>query len=379
MRNKLRDKPWYSYTIAACIAVTLYVVLDNLGSITAGIKTFFGYFEVILIACVLAYIMNPLAALIQRKVFSKVKQPRFSWNLSIAATILILLLFVSFVLRIMIPQLADSVVNLINNMDGYIASLQEFIRNLGFNDTDYINQLISSSGDILARIQQMIIDNVNDIVEASAEAGKGIAKWVIAFVLSVYLLSAKKSIKANLLRIMHAIVPEKRFNHIISFLTRCDKILVRYILYSLLDAIIVGTLNAIFMAFTGMQYIGLISLIVAVTNLIPTFGPIIGGTIGAFILLLVKPVHALIFIIFTFILQFIDPYVIKPKLFGNSLGVSGLLILISVVVFGNMFGVMGILFSIPIAAIIDFVYRDAFIPYLEKRRAIADKKNLQED
>jgi predicted PurR-regulated permease PerM len=125
---------------------------------------------------------------------------------------------------------------------------------------------------------------------------------------------------------------------------------------------------------TGMQYAGLISMIVAVTNLIPTFGPIIGGAIGALILLLVKPLHALIFIIFTVVLQFIDPYFIKPRLFGNSLGVSGLLILIAVIVFGSMFGIVGMLLAIPVAAILDFVYHEALLPWLENR-AVNRKSN----
>ena len=91
-------------------------------------------------------------------------------------------------------------------------------------------------------------------------------------------------------------------------------------------------------------------------------------------LLLVNPMHALAFLIFTVVLQFLDGYVIKPKLFGDSLGVSGLLILVSVVVCGNMFGIVGILLSIPLAAILDFIYRDYLLPALEVRRARSDKE-----
>ena len=117
----------------------------------------------------------------------------------------------------------------------------------------------------------------------------------------------------------------------------------------------------------GMQYAGLVSVVVGFTNLIPTFGPIIGAAIGGLILLLVKPVHALIFVIFTLVLQTIDGYIIKPRLFGNTLGVSGLLILVAIVVGGNIFGVVGILLAIPFAAILDFSYKEAFLPWLEER------------
>ena len=121
-----------------------------------------------------------------------------------------------------------------------------------------------------------------------------------------------------------------------------------------------------------MQYVGLVSVVVAVTNLIPTFGPIIGAVIGGFVLLLVNPIHALAFLVFTFILQALDGYVIKPKLFGDSLGISSLLILLAVIVGGNMFGVVGILLAIPFAAILDFMYKDYLLVSLEKRRRKLD-------
>ena len=118
----------------------------------------------------------------------------------------------------------------------------------------------------------------------------------------------------------------------------------------------------------GMQYVGLISLLLAISNFIPTFGPIIGGVLGAMILLLINPMHAVIFILFTLGVQMLDGYIIRPKLFGSSLGVSGLLILIAVIVGGNMFGILGMLLAIPAAAILDFIYHDMLLPALERNR-----------
>ena len=90
---------------------------------------------------------------------------------------------------------------------------------------------------------------------------------------------------------------------------------------------------------------------------------------GAFAILFGLAMLALAFIAFTAVLQFMDGYVIKPKLFGDSLGVSGLLILTAVIVCGNMFGIIGILLAIPLAAILDFVYKDYLLPALEARRS----------
>ena len=133
------------------------------------------------------------------------------------------------------------------------------------------------------------------------------------------------------------------------------------------------------MAITQMQYVGLIAFVCGITNLSPSFGPVIGAVIGGFILLLVNPWHALMFLIFTGILQTLDGYVIKPKLFGDSLGVSGLLILISIVLFGNIFGIVGILLAIPLAAIFDFVYEEGILPLLEARRKRLDAEEEAEE
>ena len=131
---------------------------------------------------------------------------------------------------------------------------------------------------------------------------------------------------------------------------------------------IVGIANAVFMQLMGMQYVGLVSIVVAVMNLIPTFGPFVGGVIGGLVLLLVNPLHALIFLIFTLLLQTLDGYVIKPRLFGKSLGISGLMIIAAIVVGGKIMGVVGILLAVPLAAILDYLYTDYLLPALEKRR-----------
>ena len=118
---------------------------------------------------------------------------------------------------------------------------------------------------------------------------------------------------------------------------------------------------AVFMLICRMPYVGLISVIVGVTNLIPNFGPAIGAAMGAFILLLADPKNAVLFLVFCLLLQSVDAYILKPKLFSGALGVSGLTILVSTIVLGSMFGVTGVLLAIPAAAIISFVYHEYYL------------------
>ena len=387
MREKLRDKKWYPYTVAACSAVLLYVVLTNISPIMNGIKVFGGFFSSLFLGAVIAYLMNPLAKLFKRILFGKLKNEKLGWMLSVAFAVIVVLLAILFLLGTLIPQLVESVTMLINNMDGYILSLETLIQKIGVTDLVNLDDLVDSSGDLMNQLLTVLKDNLANILNASVAAGKGIAKMVIALIVSIYLLASKDAVKTGSKRLLRALLPEKRYQNVSVFLRRCDSILIQYIVYSLLDSLIVGVVNAIFMTIMGMQYVGLVSLVVAVTNLIPTFGPIIGYVVGGFVLLLVNPMHALIFIVFSLILQLLDGYVIKPKLFGNSLGVSGLLILAAVLVCGSMFGIIGMLLAIPLAAILDFSYKEALLPALERRResravppdSVSDNGHLPED
>ena len=129
------------------------------------------------------------------------------------------------------------------------------------------------------------------------------------------------------------------------------------------------------MTVVGIPYVGLVSFVVAVTNLAPTFGPLIGAAIGALVLLLVDLRFTIIFLAFTAVLQVLDGYVIKPRLFGTSLGVSSLLILIGIVVGGRMFGSVGVLLAIPTVAILDNLYRENLLPRLDARRRAQRKSD----
>ena len=367
MKRRIKDKKWFPYTVAACVAVLLYVVLTRLGVVLGAVKGFLGHFTTVLIGCVIAYLMNPLAMLYERTVWKRMRREKLRWTVSVVLCLITLLLFTGFLLGTLVPQLAESIVTLAGNMDEYVNSLSAWTEKMGLSGVLNLDELIGTSGSVLNTVGTYLIDNVSRIVNASAQAGKGVAQWVVALILSVYLLLSKRSLKEGTELLLQAALPEQRYQIVSTFFSHCHRILTHYITYTLLDAVIIGVANMLLMVCFGMQYTGLISLVVAVTNLVPTFGPLIGGAIGGFILLLVNPLHALIFIIFTVVLQFLDAYFIKPKLFGDSLGVSGLLILIAVIVCGSMFGVIGILLAIPLAAILQFVYIDELLPLVRKR------------
>ncbi|MBQ3287603.1 MAG: AI-2E family transporter [Firmicutes bacterium] len=364
----LKDRSWYPYAVAACIGVVFFVLLTRLGSVWQGLKTFIGFFTPVILGCVIAYIVNPLAKLYRRLLFSRISKPsRQSFFANLLAFITVIL-FLVFALMMLIPQLIDSVYTFIENLDGYVESLNSMLEAWGLSSSLDLQKLISSSENLLDTVTTYIRDNIKGILSSSAQAGKSLVNWAIAFMLSIYLLADKERLKAGVGSLLQAVMKPDRYERTVVFLRRCDFILSRYIVFNLLDSLIVGIVNAIFMTILGLPYVGLVSFVVGITNLIPTVGPIIGLVIGGFILVLVKPWYALAFIVFSLVLQLADSYLIKPRLFGDSLGVSGLWILIGIVVGGRMFGIVGILLAIPAVAILDFVYSTYLLPWVKAKR-----------
>jgi predicted PurR-regulated permease PerM len=347
---------------------------DTSESPAAWDRNLFRLYLSVLIAIVIAYIINPLVSLIRRTIFRKIEQDAIARNLSILCSIvLVITLFVVLVVAL-IPQLISSIATFVNNLDGYAYSVNRWLSSLNQKTASSnidISRLTELGNTAIEKITSSLPDIMDRVINTSYSIGTGFATGVIAFILAIYMLLDKTRLQTNCSKALKYIVPVRHYKNVTRFLNRCNTILIRYIVCDLLDGLIVGVANYIFMKAAGMPYGLLISIVVGVTNLAPTFGPIFGAVIGAFILLLVNPWYSLWFLIFTLILQTGDGYVIKPKLFGETLGVSSLWILICIIVGGRMFGVVGILIAIPFAAISDFIFREYFIPWLKRRRQAA--------
>lgn len=369
-KQTLNPKNWLPQAAALSLAVLIYVVLTHFSSVWNGVRTFLGYFSPVFLGCVIAYLVNPLSKLLQRSLFQRVKKEKRKQFCSHALAFFTVLAVIALLMLILIPQLIEGVSSFTANLDSYLESLRTAFPGLNKSFGSFLNKpdVLASREKLLSAAAAAIRNNADSLLEVSALAGKSLLQWLIGLFLSVYLLAEKDKLKANGKRLLRATLPEKRFEGLLVFLRRCDRILSRYVVYNLLDSLIIGGANAVFMAVMGIPYVGLVSFIVAVTNLIPTFGPMIGGAIGALLLCLVKLRYAVIFLIFTALVQLCDAYIVKPKLFGNSLGVSSLWILIGIIVGGRMFGAVGVLLAIPAVAILDFLYTDYILPRLEARK-----------
>ena len=375
-KNQL-NTPWIAYTIATCSAVVLFVVLTHLDVIGRGLHSLGTLVSPIVMAAIIAYILNPLEGVFETYVFGNIRSARIRHDLSTACALLSFFFVVIILLVALVPQVISSFMTFVGNFEIYARSLQGVLRRLeaaASNLNIDISGFIASSGDLLDAIRSLLPKNVNHIVNTSINLTLGIFEAVIAFILAVYFLTSKERIKSGFKFLLQATLSVNVYPAVIDLLGRCHNILLRYIVYDLLDGVIIGISNAIFMKVTGMPYVVLLSVVVGVANLVPTFGPFVGGAIGAIILVLVNPWYALWFLIFTLLMQMVDGYILKPKLFGDSLGVPAVWVLVSIIFFGRIFGFLGVIISIPLAAILTYMYRSWVMIKLEKRR---DSNELQ--
>ena len=374
-----KNQRWLFYVSIGCVCITFYVFLTQFSSFMKILQTL-GYFVYpVFLGMVIAYVLSPFVRWVQETVLRRVKNPVINRNASVVISFILILLLLLWVILGLGPQVFKSVVNLITNMGSYTKSLQQGLNNLreyaaGFNID--ISEAVESVNGIVQDLTSLLGRNVDAIISTSFDVGKGVLNFLIAIILAIYLLCDKFPFQQNSHRFLKAIIAPGIYENTVKFLSQCNDIMTKYIYADLLDALIVGIANFIFMQAFQMPYAALISIVVGVTNLAPTFGPVVGCIIGMVILVLVNPMSSLFFLLFTLCLQTVDGYVLKPKLFGDMLGVSSVWILASIIIGGRMLGVLGILIAIPIAAILSLLFMEYVLPILEERRRILNEKGV---
>ena len=365
---KFSDKNWFNGAVIVCIGVTLFVLLSNISSVFAVLGRFIGYFRPVILGVIIAYIISPLAKLFFYRVFRRIGHRKLRWYLSVFLSFALLMIAFFLLVGLLLPQLIRSIVTFSQNFDSYTKSLRQLIADSPLKTIIDEENMELLNQNAMSAISEYVKETANDAISIAASTGKNIISTVIALILAVYLLLDVRNVLIGVRKFIFKVLPENASMVFMDFVLRCDTILVTYIAQSVMDALIIGSVNAIFMAICKMPYIGLISVVVGVTNLIPNFGPAIGAVTGAFILLLAGPGNTVLFLVFCLLLQSVDAYILKPRLFSSALGVSGVSILISTIVLGNMFGIPGVLLSIPAAAILSFIYHEYFMKSQKKPR-----------
>lgn len=378
--NKTEKNRWTGLTLSLCLAILFYMAVSNLDAIKGSFNTALAIMASVIIGAVIAFIVNPLAMIFDRRLKKHfTKHQRWSWVISsVAALVLVYALLLGLIV-VIAPILVENIKAFVTGIDSYIAQLKALVISLDFSSDiegkilAFIDEQISVDGVITKYITGPSGAGASNLLNSAKDIGVALMDILIGIIFSFYFLIEKTRLTEILGEFFYLVIPDRHFPKFSNIWHRFNAIFTRYIICELVDAFAISFVNAIFMLIMGMPYVVLISLIAGLTNLAPTFGPFAGAAINAILLLLVAPEYVIPFLIFTQILQLIDGYLFKPKLFGEALSVPPFLILTFLVVGGNLWGVPGLLIAIPLAAIISYIYDEIFIPWLRERKKA--KKN----
>ena len=196
----------------------------------------------------------------------------------------------------------------------------------------------------------------------------GIFDFIISMVFAIYILSSKEKLKTQFKNIIRAYLSEKNAKYILKICSLSKTTFYNFITGQCTEALVLGTLCFIGMLILRLPYAITISVLIAVTALIPIIGAFIGIIIGAILILSIDPIKSAIFIVFLIVLQQIESNVIYPKVVGNSVGLPGMWVLVAVVVGGGFAGMLGLLLGLPTASILYIIFKEDVMNRLNKRK-----------
>ena len=205
----------------------------------------------------------------------------------------------------------------------------------------------------------------------------GLTTFFIAFVFSCYILLQKKKLNVQVRKVLFAFVPKGRAEAILEICTLTYNTFSSFLTGQCVEAIILGSMFVVVMSILKLPYALLIGILIAFTALIPVFGAFIGCAVGAFLIFMVDPVKALIFIGVFLVLQQIEGNLIYPKVVGTSIGLPGMWVLVSVTIGGELMGVAGMLVMIPLASVLYTLAHEFTAARLETRGIPEEKLRNQ--
>jgi len=325
-----------------------------------------------LVGFALAFLQLPIVKHFDRFLSRFIARPKLTRALAVTASLLVVLAAIAAFLGIMLPQLVESVKQLVANITAFINENQDSVNNLLLR-WDFLSfegdELVIGWEKIISQTSNYITFVINNLLAISSTIYTTIFQLFVGLITAFYLLMDKDRFCAQAKKILYSIAPTDRCESLIYWTRRANRIFSGFIAGKILDSLIIGVLCYIGMLIFRMEYPLLISVIVGVTNVIPFFGPFIGAIPSILILLIVNPVSAAWFALFVLVLQQLDGNVIGPLILGDYVGISPLWIMISIVIGGGLFGFVGMLLSVPVFALGYAVVR-AFIEGRLKKRGL---------
>ena len=371
--NKYATISMYAFWVI-CGSILLYLGISNISLLKASINDFIRTLQPFIIGGSLSYLLNFILRFYEDKIlshdfFKKLKKSckrGLGLLLTYITASIITYLFIQFVL----PQLLESIIGLVNNIPEYLNKLTRTTNNIFDNlnlQPEYINLITDKFGEAVTYIITMISNLIPVIGNFVVGATASILNIIIGIVVSIYILIDKEKFMALGKKITYALCSEEKAKFVLRLVNQSNMTFSKFIGGKILDSFIIGVLTFFILTIFKMPYVLLISVIVGVTNIIPFFGPFIGGIPAAIIILFVSPTQALWFIIIIIVIQQIDGNIIGPKILGDSIGISAFWILFSLLVAAKFMGFVGMIIGVPLFAIFYSIIKEIIEEKLAKK------------
>ena len=342
-----------------CVSIfLLYICIHYWRGFMGFLGTLIGAAAPLLIGCVIAYIVNILMSFYERHYFPKT-QKKF-WHKSrrtvcMLAAFLTLAVVVLLLLKLVVPELLAAVQLLLAQVPGAIQSLLGWLESKNIVPADLLAPLANI--DWKSRLEQILevlsagVGNVmGTAVNVVSSVFSGVVTALFAVIFSIYLLTGKEKLGGQFDRLMNRYMKETVYTKTRYVLSVLNDAFHKYIVGQCTEALILGALCTVGMWLMRMPYATMTGAVIAFTALIPVAGGYIGAAVGAFMILTVSPMQALIFLIYIVILQQLENNLIYPKVVGSSMGLPGIWVLAAVTIGGGIMGVAGMLIGVPLAA-----------------------------
>ena len=312
-------------------------------------------------AFVIAFFLNYLMIRIEKKFNFK------RWvNILIVYVIFFGLIVLFF--TIITPRVVESVSNLIKELPNYIDITQKWFTSLpdhliAIDKYGLLDKLKDAVENFLLKASESLTPLLNKTLAQVINITSGLVDFILGSIIAAYILQDKEGFSKGFKRLNYAMFPKEKAKKIIDIGEDIKESFSKFLIGKIIDSTIIGIMCFIGCLILKIRYSLLISLIVGVTNMIPYFGPFVGGVIAVFITLLYSPIKALWVTIFIFALQQFDGLYLGPKILGIQVGLKPFWILTSIMVGGGFFGIWGMLFAVPAVAVI----RNLLKRYVEKQ------------
>ncbi len=354
--------------VAACLLFG--AILGDLPQIWNFLGTIVGYLFPFIYGFALAYLLSPLVRRIEKPLRSTRLKPRTARGISLAASYLLVLVFLGIFGVVVIPTLAESAAQVIGNVRVYTQKINELVDQLMnyIPDENISIEVEKALDNLMAFLYSFISGTLTQVVAITTRLASSVIEVVMGIIISIYMLADKEKLIAQMKKILSALLPPKAMEQLILVAHDGNEKFSGFLIGKIIDSLIIGILCAIGMLIFRMPFVALVSFIVGLTNVIPYFGPFIGAIPGIILVLIGgSPMQALGFGIFILALQQFDGNILGPAILGQSTGLSAMWVIFAILLFGGLYGFVGMLIGVPLLSVIFRILRTLIDSRLRKK------------